>query len=705
MATVRAVGFDVAEVSAESPESAAADEQELLLEAEDRARSAELRRQLRTLWIGVALTVPLFVLSMGREAALLGAWSHASWFYWLLFALALPVQLIVGRDYYVGAWGALRHGGANMDVLVALGATTAFVYSVPVTIAVTLGSGALGTQVHFEAAAMILTLIKLGKVLEARAKARAGSAIRALIGLAPRTALRIEGDVDREVSVSALRVGDRLRVRPGEKVPVDAVVVEGRSTLDESMLTGESEPVAKAPGDAVTGATINGNGALVIEATRVGAETTLAQIVRQVEQAQASRAPIQRLADRVASVFVPIVVALALATFAIWMTAGAGFPAALLRLVAVLVIACPCALGLATPTAIMVGTGRGAQLGVLFRDSAALERAHALSAVVVDKTGTLTEGRPELRALRVESAEGGGLDEEQLLRWAAAVEVSSEHPLGAAIVAGAQARALALPEATNVAAEPGQGIAGDVQGQRVRVGRREYVGAGGPLDSWAAEEQARALTVIWVSVDEQVVGALSVGDQLRGDATETVKALHEQGLKVVMLTGDNERVARAIADQLGIDEVRAELLPADKAAVIDELRQRLGGAGQGDRPLIAMVGDGINDAPALAAADVGVAMGSGTDVAMETADVTLVGGKLASLPTAIALSRDTMRTIRQNLLWAFAYNVLLIPIAAGALYPLPVLPDALRSLHPALAAGAMALSSVTVVGNSLRSRG
>jgi Cu+-exporting ATPase len=729
VAKVRAVGFDVAEIVAREqpvdgdaeeadetssglssehhlpPEIVAADEQRLLLEAEERARSTELSRQLGVLWIGVVFTLPLFALSMGRDFALLGAWFHGAWFNWLLFGLALPVQLIVGKDYYVGAWGALRHGSANMDVLVALGATTAFVYSVPVTIAATLGSaGALGAHVHFEAAAMILTLIKLGKVLEARAKARAGSAIRALIGLAPRTALRLEANgLERQVPVTALRVGDLLRVRPGEQVPADGVVREGRSALDESMLTGESFPVEKGPEDVVTGATINGNGALTIEVSRVGAATTLAQIVRQVEQAQASRAPIQRLADQVAAVFVPVVVALALLTFAIWIASGAAFSVALLRVVAVLVIACPCALGLATPTAIMVGTGRGAQQGMLFRDSAALERAHALRAVVVDKTGTLTEGKPRVHA--VAAAEAG--QEQRLLGLAAAVELGSEHPLAAAVVAAARAGAVDVLQAREVCAEPGQGIAGDVDGQLVRVGRRSFVlgdrgGETNALDDWTAAREAQALTVVWVGADETVLGAIAVGDALRGDAAETIAALHQQGLHVAMFTGDNARVARAVAEQLGIDEVRAELLPADKAEAIGELRRRLG-EGQDKPALVAMVGDGINDAPALAAADVGVAMGTGTDVAMETADVTLVGGKLAALPAAIALSRATMRTIRQNLFWAFAYNVLLIPIAAGALYPLTALPDALRSLHPALAAAAMALSSVTVVGNSLRS--
>ena len=691
---IRAVGFDVAEVAA-----GAGDDRAALQAAEDAARAEELARQVRALWIGIVLTVPLFALSMARDLALVGAWAHVPWVNWLFFGLALPVQIIVGRDYYVGGAKALWHGGANMDVLVALGSTTAFVYSVPVAIALTIGSTALGHHVYFETAAMILTLIKLGKVLEARAKARTGAAIHALVDLAPQRARRLEADgKEVEIEASAVQVGDRLRVRPGEKIPVDGVVTAGSSTVDESMLTGESMPVSKGVGDALTGATVNGSGALTLTATRVGSETTLAQIVRQVEEAQASRAPIQRLADRVAAIFVPVVVLLALATLAVWLLAGAGFTAALVRLVAVLVIACPCALGLATPTAIMVGTGRAAQQGVLFRDSAALERAHALRTVVLDKTGTLTQGKPELLAIVSAAGGEGEQDEASVLSLAAAVEVQSEHPLAQAIVNAAASRGLELREVSDVQAEVGQGVSANVDGQAVRVGRVGFVVEGTPpaeLIARAEEMEAKAATVVWLGVDGVARGILAIADQLRPDAAEAVAELRGLGLEVVLASGDNERVAHAIAREVGIERVYAGLLPGDKATQLAALREEFGG-------LVAMVGDGINDAPALAAADVGIAMGSGTDVAMQTADVTLIGARLGGVARAIELSRATMRTIKQNLFWAFVYNIVLIPVAAGVLYPITSLPGALRTLHPALAAAAMALSSVTVVTNSLR---
>ncbi|MBW2737042.1 MAG: copper-translocating P-type ATPase, partial [Deltaproteobacteria bacterium] len=680
---------------------------EALEQAEAKARAAELARQQRTLVIGLVFALPLFVLSMARDFALLGAWAHASWVAWLMFSLALPVQALVGRDYYIGAFKALRHGSSNMDVLVVLGSTMAFVYSVPVMVALSVGSTALGAHVYYETAAMILVLIKLGKVLEARAKARAGAAIKALIGLRPAIAHVMREGVLHDLPMAEVRAGDRLVVRPGERVPVDGVVIEGRSHVDESMLTGESRPVSKGPDDRVTGATVNGDGALTMVAIHVGADTMLAQIIRQVEQAQASKAPIQRLADAISTYFVPAVVLIALGTLGIWLLAGAGFTPAVVRAVAVLVIACPCALGLATPTAIMVGTGRGAAHGLLFRDSAALERASALAVVALDKTGTLTEGKP--RVLELVCAEGA--TEDDLLLLAAAAELHSEHPLAHAVRVAAEERSLSLPSSEAVQAHAGEGVSAQVHGASVRVGRASFAVTTAPppkLQAHAEALERQASTVIWVSVDGQARGLIVIGDAVKAGAAAAVARMRAHGLRVVMLTGDNQTVARKVAEQVGITEVHAGLLPGDKVAAIEALRhelhhERAEGSGLGSGG-VAMVGDGINDAPALAAADVSVAMGGGTAVAMETADVTLMRDELGALPQAMALSRQTMRLIRQNLFFALIYNVLLIPVAAGILYPFSGAPDVLRQLHPVAAAGAMALSSITVVGNSLRLR-
>jgi Cu+-exporting ATPase len=713
---IRAVGFDVAE----SEDGAADDDIDALEAAEARARQADFRKQLSTLWVGLAFSIPLFALSMARDFALLGAWAHAPWVNWLMLVLAAPVQVYVGRDYYVGAYKALRHGTSNMDVLVALGSSVAFVYSIPVTVFLMMGSTALGAHVYYETAAVILTLIKLGKVLEARAKARTGAALKALIGLRPRTARVIRGGKEAEIAVQQVLVGDQVWIWAGEKVPVDGVVIDGESTVDESMLTGESMPVAKRPGDELTGATVNGNGRLKMTATRVGKETMLSQIIALVEQAQGSRAPVQRLADRVAAIFVPVVVAVAIGTLLLWwLGVGAGFTPALVRAVAVLVIACPCALGLATPTAIMVGTGRGAQLGVLFRDSAALERANQIDTIVFDKTGTLTEGRPELRRVVVEDA-GCELGEDELLALVAAAEHGSVHPIAQALVRAAKERGLAIADSESFSAEPGEGISASVDGFSVRVGQRSFVlpdslDAISPsiarLDSEVEALEARGLTVIWASrrplkADEapesqqantwQALGVLAVGDALKEGVTDVIAKLQAQGISTVMLTGDSKGAARAIARQSGIDQVGARLLPQQKAEHIARLQARESGH------VVAMVGDGINDAPALATADIGIAMGSGTDVAMESSDVTLVGDRLEGLPTAISLSRQTMRVIKQNLFWAFIYNVILIPVAAGALYPVAFMPGFLRNLHPVMAALAMALSSITVVTSSLR---
>ncbi len=672
-----------------------------LEDVEAQARQAEIADQRRKFWIGVAFALPLFLMSMGRDLGLLGHWAHQPWVDWLFLALATPVQFITGWDYYVGSFYALRNRTANMDVLVALGSSVAYLYSLAVLL-----FPAAGHHLYFETAAVIITLIKLGKLLEAQAKGHTGAAIKALMGLRPKTARVVRDGVESDVPVEEVHLGDRVLVRPGERIPVDGVVVEGHSAVDESMLTGEPLPVDKGPGSPVIGATINRQGLLMFEATRVGAETALAQIIRLVRQAQGSKAPIQRLADRVAGVFVPAVVAAALIAFAGWWIASGDFTTAMIRLVAVLVIACPCALGLATPTAIMVGSGRGAELGILFKNSAALETAQQVRMVVLDKTGTLTQGRPEVTDVLVSrftfhvSGRPETLSPETLLQWAASAERGSEHPLGQAIVEAAQRRGLALSDPQDFEAVAGRGIRARVDGRALRVGQPDWIAEEGvPLGELAAgveRLQAAARTTVVVAADGQAVGVLGIADTLKDGSAEAVAELHRLGLEVVMLTGDNRRTAEAIAAQVGIDLVLAEVLPADKAAQV----QRLQAGGR----RVAMVGDGINDAPALAQADVGIALGTGTDVAMETADVTLMRGDLRAVPQALALSRATMRTIRQNLFWAFFYNIVLIPVAAGVLYPLAWLPDLLRQLHPILAAFAMAFSSVTVVGNSLRLR-
>jgi Cu+-exporting ATPase len=666
---------------------------EQLEDVEAQARQAEIADQTRKFWVGVAFALPLFLLSMARDLGLLGHWAHAPWVNWLFLALATPVQFYTGWDYYVGSYHALRNRTANMDVLVAMGSTVAYVYSLVLLI-----FPAAGQHVYFETSAVIITLIKLGKLLEARAKGQTGEAIRRLMGLRPKTARVVRGGTEVDVPVEEVRVGDLIVVRPGERMPVDGVVVEGHSAVDESMLTGEPLPVDKGTGDEVIGATINKQGLLKFEATRVGAETALAQIIRLVQEAQGSKAPIQRLADRVAGVFVPAVILIALVTFAVWWAVGGQFTPAMIRLVAVLVIACPCALGLATPTAIMVGTGKGAEMGILFKNSAALETAHRLQSVVLDKTGTLTVGKPAVTDIVTQDTEHETRD--TILRLAASAEWGSEHPLGQAIVAEAEARGLALADPQDFEAVPGKGVRAQVEGHRVLVGKPEWMEQEGvqlgDLAAGVERLQAEARTAMVVAVDGQAAGILGVADTLKEGSAEAVAELHRLGLEVVMLTGDNRRTAEAIAAQVGIDRVVAEVLPADKSAQVKQL--------QGGGRLVAMVGDGINDAPALAQADVGIALGTGTDVAMETADVTLMRGDLRAVPRALALSRATMRTIKQNLFWAFFYNVILVPVAAGALYPIPWVPDVLRQLHPVLAAFAMAFSSVTVVSNSLRLR-
>jgi P-type Cu+ transporter len=679
---IETAGYGVVQAAAE----------EKLEDVEAKARAAEIGDQTRKFWVGLAFSLPLFVLSMSRDLGLLGHWGHDAWVNWLFLALATPVQFYTAWDYYVGSYHALRNRTANMDVLVALGSSIAYLYS----LAVLLFPGA-GEHVYFETSAVIITLIKLGKLLEVRAKGRTGEAIRKLMGLRPTTARVIRDGSEVELPVDQVRVGDVLVVRPGERFPVDGIVISGHSAVDESMLTGEPLPVDKGPGSMVTGATINAQGLLHFEATRVGAETALSQIIRLIQQAQGSKAPIQRLADRVAAVFVPAVLGLALLTFVGWWLAGGDFVAAMIRLVAVLVIACPCALGLATPTAIMVGTGKGAELGVLFRDSAALETAQRLQTVVLDKTGTLTLG--QLRVTDVLTGQPA-LAADDLLRLTASAERGSEHPLGKAIVGAAEARGLRLSEPEAFQAAPGKGIEATVDGRAIRVGKPTWLEAEGVvfglLETEVARLQGEGKTAVVVAQGNTALGVVALADVLKEGSAEAVAQMHRLGLETVMITGDNHLTAQAIAAQVGIERVLAEVLPGDKAAEVKAL--------QASGRKVAMVGDGINDAPALAQADVGIALGTGTDVAMETAGVTLMRGDLRSVPQALALSRATMRTIRQNLFWAFFYNVILIPIAAGALAPVVWMPAILRQLHPILAALAMAFSSISVVSNSLRLR-
>ncbi len=664
--------------------------EEEIEDAEAAARRAEIEDQTRKFVTGVAFTAPLFVLSMGRDFGLLGEWSHAAWVNWLFWALATPVQFYVGWDYYTGGWKSLRNGSANMDVLIAMGSSVAYVYSLAVMLL-----PSLGAHVYFETSAMIITLIKLGKMLEARTKGRTGGAIRKLMGLRPRTATVLRDGQEAEIPIERIRVGDVVVVRPGESVPVDGEVEEGASSVDESMLTGEPLPVDKTPGDAVTGGTINRDGRLKLRATRVGKDTALARIIRLVREAQGSKAPIQALADRVAAVFVPGVIGIALVTFAVWWTVGGDFVPAMIRLVAVLVIACPCALGLATPTAIMAGMGKGAERGILFKSSEALETAAKLDTIVLDKTGTITRGEPAV--VDVEGLEGV-LEEAQVLQLAAAVERGSEHPVGKAVVQEAVRRGMEVPEPEDFLASSGAGVRARVEGRDVLVGRPEWVaGQGGALEGLEARIRAlqgQGKTVMVLAVQGKASGLLAVADTLKPESRGAVEALHDLGLRVAMLTGDNEQTARAIAREVGIDEVAAEVRPEDKSSRVRGFQE------EGRR--VGMVGDGINDAPALAQADVGLAIGTGTDVAIETGGVILSSGDPTGVPRALKLSKATMRTIRQNLFWAFAYNVALIPVAAGVLNPFESLPFILRQLHPILAALAMAVSSITVVTNSLR---
>jgi len=666
----------------------------------------ETRKLLHRLIFAAAFTVPLLV-HMILDLA--GVHFDFPGMGYVLLALATPVQFWAGWRFYKGMWGALKHRTSDMNTLIAVGTSAAYLYSVVAVIFPhVFTSSGLQATTYFDTSATIVTLILLGRYLEARAKGQTSEAIKKLIGLQPKNAHVLRDGNEQEVLIDDLQVGDFIMVRPGDRVPVDGVIREGYSSLDESMITGESIPVEKNSGDSVIGGTINKTGAFKFEATKVGKDTTLARIVRLVEEAQGSKAPIQRLADVIASYFVPTVFGIAVVTFLIWFFAGPQptLTYAFLNFVAVLIIACPCALGLATPTAIMVGTGNGAEHGVLIRSAETLERAHKINAVILDKTGTLTKGEPSVTDVTALAPH----TENEILEIAAAVEKPSEHPLGQAIVLAAQEKGLAITGITDFAADPGHGVEARFKNQVVLIGNllmmREHNLNLNEQEAMAEKLRDQGKTVMFVAIDGKVAGLIAMADTLKHDAPEAVNRLKKLGLEVVMVTGDNKRTAEAIAHQAGIDRVAAEVLPENKAQEVKRL--------QSEGKVVAMVGDGINDAPALAQADVGIAIGTGTDVAMETGDITLIRGELQGIVTAISLSKQTIRTIKQNLFWAFAYNVILIPVAAGVLYlafkngvpgGLTFIFGQYGFLNPILAAAAMAMSSVTVTLNSLRLRG
>ncbi len=700
-AVVQKAGYDA--IVQDEVEENEGDEQPSLEDAESAAREVEYANQKRRFLIALALTIPVAVMAMGGHIS--PVLEHVLDFpgrAWLELALTTPVLFWAGREFYVGAWNAARHRAADMNTLVVIGTLAAFSYSVVATFVPSLFvvsthtsqmQGAMPSGVYYEVAAIVITLILMGRLLEARARAQTGSAIRALLELGAKTARIERNGQELEVPIEKVRVADLVWVRPGEKIPVDGVVESGQSSVDESMLTGEPLAVKKVVGDTVIGATINKSGAFRFRATKVGADTVLQGIVRLVRQAQGTKAPIQKLADTVAGVFVPIVICIAIATFVTWFLFAPPenrLNLALLTSVSVLVIACPCALGLATPTAIMVGTGRGAGHGILIKGGEALESAQSLNAIVLDKTGTITQGKPSVTDI----LPANGFERAELLRLVASAERSSQHPLGEAIVRSAQEQGLVLAHANGFESLDGRGIAARIENREILIGNARLLHERGisPDETAASQLASEGETPVFVAIDGRFAGIVAIADPIKPDSREAVEQLKALGLEVIMLTGDNEATAQAIAKQVGIDRVFAGVLPDGKAAKIQEL--------QNEGKQVAMVGDGINDAPALAQANVGIAMGTGTDVAIEAADITLVKGDLRGVANSIALSRATVSNIKQNLFFAFIYNVLGIPIAAGLLYPFTG-----WLLSPILASAAMALSSVSVISNALRLRG
>ncbi|MGB3658003.1 MAG: heavy metal translocating P-type ATPase [Pseudolabrys sp.] len=671
------------------------------LAGSDIGPNPELIDMSRRFWIGIALTVPIFVLEMGSHIAGAHSWVDPNLSNYVQFAFATPVVLWAGWPFFVRGWQSLVTRNLNMFTLIAMGTGVAYAYSLIATFAPGLfpqafrGGHGGAPATYFEAASVITVLVLMGQVLELRAREATSGAIRALLGLAPKTARRVkDDDSDEDVSLDEIHAGDRLRVRPGDKVPVDGVIIEGRSAIDESMITGESMPVTRQKDSRVIGGTINKSGSFIMRADKVGRETLLSQIVQMVASAQRSRAPIQRLADQVSAWFVPAVIAAAIAAFGAWAMFGPEprFSCALVAAVSVLIIACPCALGLATPMSIMLGVGRGAQAGVLIKNAEALERMEKIDTLVIDKTGTLTEGRPKVASV----LPAPGFDEAQVLKLAASVERGSEHPLAAAIVAAAAERKLELATASDFDSPAGKGVTGTVEGKKIALGNARFLSELN-IDTSAVREEAERLrsdgaTAVFLAVDGKTAGVIAVADPIKQNTPEALRALAADGIRVVMLTGDNRTTAQAAARHLGIAEVEAEVLPGQKSAVVEKLRR--------EGRVVAMAGDGVNDAPALAAAEVGIAMGTGSDVAIESAGITLLKGDLTGIVKARALSAAVMRNIRQNLFFAFLYNALGVPVAAGVLYPALGL-----LLSPIVSAAAMALSSVSVIGNALRLRG
>jgi Cu+-exporting ATPase len=671
------------------------------LAGSDIGPNPELIDMSRRFWIGIALTVPIFVLEMGSHIAGAHSWVDPNLSNYVQFAFATPVVLWAGWPFFVRGWQSLVTRNLNMFTLIAMGTGVAYAYSLIATFAPGLfpqafrGGHGGAPATYFEAASVITVLVLMGQVLELRAREATSGAIRALLGLAPKTARRVkDDDSDEDVSLDEIHAGDRLRVRPGDKVPVDGVIIEGRSAIDESMITGESMPVTRQKDSRVIGGTINKSGSFIMRADKVGRETLLSQIVQMVASAQRSRAPIQRLADQVSAWFVPAVIAAAIAAFGAWAMFGPEprFSCALVAAVSVLIIACPCALGLATPMSIMLGVGRGAQAGVLIKNAEALERMEKIDTLVIDKTGTLTEGRPKVASV----LPAPGFDEAQVLKLAASVERGSEHPLAAAIVAAAAERKLELATASDFDSPAGKGVTGTVEGKKIALGNARFLSELN-IDTSAVREEAERLrsdgaTAIFLAADGKTAGVIAVADPIKQTTPEALRALAADGIRVVMLTGDNRTTAQAAARRLGIAEVEAEVLPGQKSAVVEKLRR--------EGRVVAMAGDGVNDAPALAAAEVGIAMGTGSDVAIESAGITLLKGDLTGIVKARALSAAVMRNIRQNLFFAFLYNALGVPVAAGVLYPALGL-----LLSPIVSAAAMALSSVSVIGNALRLRG